>query len=125
MTNIFIKTYGCSLNQSDAESLAGILLKAKFEIVDDEKKAHLIIVNTCCVKRPTEYKIFKYLDEIKKLNKPIIVTGCMAQAMPEKVREFSLLGTYQLPNIVMVVEEALSGNTVHLVVKEKIGRAHV
>jgi MiaB-like tRNA modifying enzyme len=122
MARIYIKSFGCSVNQSDAEVLAGILLKGGLNIVNSEEDAALIIVNTCCVKRPTEIKIMKYLDELKKLKKPVIVTGCIAQAMPEKVKEFSLLGTFQLHNIITVVEETLSGNIVHLVVKEKSPR---
>ena len=125
MTKIYIKTFGCSLNQSDSEVLAGALQKAQFEIVYTLSKADLIIVNSCCVKKPTENKFFRYLNLLKKQNKPIIIAGCMAQALPERVKEFSLIGTYQLQNIVTVVEEILSGNTVHLIVKEKNPRLNL
>ena len=57
MTNIYIETYGCSNSQAEAEMMAGLLKQAGFEIVDDEKKADLIIIVTCYVKTPTEQKI--------------------------------------------------------------------
>jgi len=125
MTNIFIKTFGCAINQSDSEVLAGYLHNAQFDITDNIDEANLIIVNTCCVKKPTENNFFRYLDEIKKLRKPIVITGCIPQIMPEKVKEFSLLGTSQLTNIVDVVEETLNGSVVHLLVKEKNPRLNL
>jgi len=125
MTKACIKTYGCSLNQSDSEVLAGILEKAGFDIVNNTTDAEIIIINSCCVKKPTENKFFKYLDEIKKLRKPIVIGGCIPQAMSERVKEFSLLGTYQLKHIVTVVEETLNGNIVHMLVKEKNERLNL
>ena len=36
MTSIYIETYGCSLNFSDSERMAGLLKQAKFEIIENE-----------------------------------------------------------------------------------------
>jgi MiaB-like tRNA modifying enzyme len=122
MDKIFIKTYGCSLNISDSEAIAGLLKQAKFEIVKAEDEADLIIVNTCIVKEPTESKILKYLIELKKKDKKIVVAGCMSQALPEKLLGFSLIGTGQIKRVVEVVEETMHGNTVVLIAREKIQR---
>ena len=65
MTAIFIKTYGCTLNQSDSEVMAGLLKNAQFEIVDNLEDAFVVIINTCTVKGPAENKFFNYLEEIK------------------------------------------------------------
>jgi len=125
MAKIFIKTYGCSLNQSDSEVMAGLLKKAKFEIVEKSKEADLIIINTCTVKRPTEKRFFKYLDKVKKLNKPIIIAGCIPQTDPEKVAGYSLVGTSQINNIVEIVEETINGGQLISLTKDKNQRLNL
>lgn len=118
MTKIFIKTYGCSLNQSDSEVMAGLLKKADFELVKNAKQADLIIINTCTVKRLTEKRFFKYLEKINKLDKPIVIAGCIPQTDPEKVPGYSLVGTSQITNIVEIVEETINGSTLVSLAKE-------
>jgi MiaB-like tRNA modifying enzyme len=108
MAKIFIKTYGCSLNQSDSEAMAGLLKKADFEIANNSKDADLIIINTCTVKMPAERKFFRYLEEIKGLEKPVIIAGCIPQTDPEKLEGYSLIGTSQITNIVDIVENTLN-----------------
>ena len=65
MTKIYIETYGCSLNQSDSEVMAGLLKKADFDIVDTIEDSDVLIINSCTVKGPTENKFFKRLEQIK------------------------------------------------------------
>lgn len=125
MTKIFIKTFGCSLNQSDSEVMAGLLKKADFEIVNSSKKADLVIINTCTVKGAAEKKFFKYLEKVKLLDKPIIIAGCISQTDPEKVAGYSLLGTSQINNIVEIVEETINGSTLISLSKEKNQRLNL
>jgi len=115
---IFNKTFGCTLNRSDSEVMAGLLKKEGYKIVDDEDKADLVIINTCTVKGPTENKFYRYLKNIK--DKKIIIAGCIPQADPElKILEkYSLIGVNQLVKIGFVVEKTLKGNTVKLLKKE-------
>ncbi len=85
--NIYVETYGCSANKNNSEIIAGLLEKAGCLITKIEN-ADLIIINSCVVKGPTETKILakirKYLREFP--HKKIIVTGCIANAEPEKVK---------------------------------------
>lgn len=112
-----MKTFGCSLNSSDSEVISG-LLKDTFTIVDDEDSADLVIVNTCVVKEKTVSHLWSYLDSLKAKQKKIIVAGCGPQSMPERFAEYSMIGTSQISNILMVVEETLAGNTVALIAIE-------
>jgi len=118
MENIYIKTYGCALNVSDSERLAGILEKAGFNIVDDEEEAVLVIVNTCIVKEPSQETALSYIRQLKEKNKKIVVAGCLPQAVPDKLKEVSMIGVEQLENIVEIVEETLNGNSVVLIARE-------
>ena len=116
MTKIYIKTFGCALNRSDSELMAGLLIQAKFEIVDSPEEAFVIIINTCTVKSPSEAKFFTYLEKLKQKYKykKFIITGCIPQTDPKKLRGNSLLGTSQLTNIVQLVEETLNDNPVEM-----------
>ena len=90
MTKVFIKTYGCSLNLSDSEAMAGILRKKGFSLTSEEE-AEVIIINSCTVKDATEAKFFRYLEGIKK---PVVITGCIAQTDPGRLAGHSLGGRY-------------------------------
>jgi MiaB-like tRNA modifying enzyme len=125
MTSIFIKTYGCALNQSDSEVMLGLLKKAKFEIAQSIDCADVVIINTCTVKNPTERKFFNYLDKIKDMGKQIIIAGCIPQTNPEKVGGYSLIGVSQISNIVEIVEEAINGNAVESLSYEKFQRLNL
>jgi MiaB-like tRNA modifying enzyme len=125
-TKIFIKTFGCALNQSDSELMAGLLKKADFEIVDNEEDAFVIIINTCSVKQPTENKFFKYLEHLKTYeHKKIIIAGCIPQTLPEKLKGYPLLGTSQVSNIVQLVEEVINNNPIEMLAKENLQRLNL
>lgn len=112
MISIFIQTFGCSLNVSDSEVMAGLLEKADFKIVHKPEEAALIIINSCNVKGRTQNLFFSYLEQMQQLKKPIIVGGCIPKTLPARVAEFSLISPDQLNMIVEVVEETLNGNTI-------------
>jgi MiaB-like tRNA modifying enzyme len=127
MTKVYIKTFGCALNQSDSELMAGLLKQARFEIVDNPEDAFVIIINTCTVKGPSESKFFTYLEKLKKeyKYKKIIITGCIPQTEPKKLQGYPLLGTSQLTNIVQLVEETMHENPVEMLSKEKLPRLNL
>lgn len=114
-TKIYLETAGCSANQADSEQMAGLLKRAKFEIVDDPEEAYILIFSTCTVKGPTERKFFNRLEEVKQKyhHKIIIIAGCIPQSDPEKVSNYSLIGPRQIHKVVEVVEEAINGNILH------------
>lgn len=116
MTHVHIRTAGCAHNFADSEQMAGLLKQAHFDLVDNLEDAYVIIFNTCAVKGPTETVFYRNLQSAREKypNKIIIVTGCIAQADPEKLKEYALLGTNQIHKIVEVVEEALHDNKVRL-----------
>lgn len=112
---VFIDSYGCTFNKSDAQIMAGFLDDENIELVDSVEKSDVIIINTCYVKLPTENKI---IYKIKKLqqdfpNKKIIVSGCMVEIDPEKLDKIapncSWIGPHQLDKTVKVVKKAYDG----------------
>ena len=104
--NIFIKTYGCQMNERDSEAFAGMLVKAGHTIVSTETEADVLLFNTCSVREQAERKAIGKIGYMKKLKakKPDIiigVMGCMAQRLGDKLFEELphldfVLGTGQL-----------------------------
>lgn len=81
---IFVKTFGCSLNQHDSEVIKGVLVTHGYEVVEEMEKAEVIIVNTCAVKQPTENKVINFLKKLS--GKKILVTGCLPLINLERLR---------------------------------------
>ena len=80
----YVRTYGCQANERDSETLCGMLKQMGFQLVDDEKIADLIILNTCAIRQNAEDKVFGeigYLKQFKDTNPELIIAlcGCMAQ----------------------------------------------
>ena len=79
-----IDTMGCQMNENDSNKYAGILESMGFKKQLDEKKANLILFNTCCVRENAENTLFGRLGflknrRIKEKNVFIVVVGCMTQ----------------------------------------------
>lgn len=102
MTRIFIKTYGCQANFGDSEVLAGVLKNENFEIVDNEKRADFVIVNSCSVKNKTQSKILDYIKKNK--NKKIIVGGCLTKTINLRDKFPNIHGLFDTNSITKVPE---------------------
>jgi tRNA-2-methylthio-N6-dimethylallyladenosine synthase len=94
MNRVFIKTYGCQMNERDSEAVAFKLQERGYEIVEDEAIADVVLLNTCSVRDQAEQKAIGkagHLAHRKKKNQKFIfgVMGCMAQNRGEEL--FDLL----------------------------------
>lgn len=80
----FTYTYGCQMNESDSEVMAGILEEAGYTRAARVEDADLALINTCCVRRTAENKVWGLLGSLGHLKKRrpgmvIAVSGCMPQ----------------------------------------------
>jgi len=89
---VFIKTFGCQMNERDSEALAGLLQDAGFAVSDSPKEADVILFNTCSVREHAEERVWSVLGQLKKrqkgslIKKPIIgIIGCMAQNYKDEI----------------------------------------
>ena len=92
MNRVFIKTYGCQMNERDSEAVASKLRIRGYSIVDDDKNADIVLLNTCSVRDQSEQKAIGkagYLSSRKKGNPNFVlgVMGCMAQNYGENLLE--------------------------------------
>jgi tRNA-2-methylthio-N6-dimethylallyladenosine synthase len=84
MNRVYIKTYGCQMNERDSEQVAMSLRDRGYSVVDNEFDADVVLLNTCSVRDQAEQKAIGkagYLAK-RKRSEPdfkIGVLGCMAQ----------------------------------------------
>ncbi len=112
----FVQTWGCQMNEEDSEQIGLHLQEIGFEPAASMMEAHVILLNTCSVRRKPEDKAFSMLGELiplKKAKPDLIlgVCGCMAQARADEIHRRAphvdfVVGTGQLAQIPGLVEEA-------------------
>ncbi len=84
MNRVYIKTYGCQMNERDSDAVAAMLRGKGYSMVDNEQEADVVLLNTCSVRDQAEQKAIGkagHLTKRKKKNPNFIlgVMGCMAQ----------------------------------------------
>jgi tRNA-2-methylthio-N6-dimethylallyladenosine synthase len=81
---VFIRTFGCQMNEYDSDKMADVLHAAEgYEKTDDVEQADLILFNTCSVREKAQEKVFTDLGRVKSLKRArpgllIGVGGCVA-----------------------------------------------
>lgn len=56
MPKVYIKTYGCQMNERDSEQVARMFIQGGYTITDQEEEADAILINTCSVRDQAEQK---------------------------------------------------------------------
>jgi len=84
MNRVFIKTYGCQMNERDSEAVAAMLRARGYRIVASEDDCDVLLLNTCSVRDAAEQKAIGkagYAQKRKRRNPDFIlgILGCMAQ----------------------------------------------
>ena len=84
MNRVFIKTYGCQMNERDSEAVAALLRARGYRIVDSEDACDVLLLNTCSVRDAAEQKAIGKAASVqrrKRRNPDFVlgILGCMAQ----------------------------------------------
>ena len=82
---IFIKTFGCQMNEYDSNRILDVVKKIGFEKTNVIEDSNCFILNTCHIRDKSKEKVYHEIvivkKKFKKKRKPIvIVAGCVAQA---------------------------------------------
>jgi tRNA-2-methylthio-N6-dimethylallyladenosine synthase len=79
---VFIKTFGCQMNEYDSDKMADVLGAAQgYQQTQDVEEADLILFNTCSVREKAQEKVFSDLGRVRHLKEKgvlIGVGGCVA-----------------------------------------------
>ena len=106
---VYVKTYGCTLNQSDSERIKGVLNTDKnVEIVDSLDKCDLEIINSCTVKNTAEEKLYREIRSAESKGKKVVVAGCVPQAekslIGTKLKKYSIIGPNNINDVTKVIK---------------------
>jgi len=88
---VFIKTFGCQMNEYDSDKMADVLNVAEGLVkTDTPEDADVILLNTCSVREKAQEKVFSDLGRLRELKqtKPELVIGvggCVASQEGEAI----------------------------------------
>ena len=87
---IFIKTFGCQMNEYDSNRIYDTVKKIGFEKTDKYEDANCYLLNTCHIRDKAKEKVYHEIGRVKKIfrskSKPlVIIVGCVAQAEHEEM----------------------------------------
>ncbi|NNE91555.1 MAG: tRNA (N6-isopentenyl adenosine(37)-C2)-methylthiotransferase MiaB, partial [Verrucomicrobiales bacterium] len=117
MPTVYLKTYGCQMNERDSEQVAQMFVDRGFTITPAADEADVILVNTCSVRDQAEQKALGNMGQLGKHRRhnPKIIygfMGCMAQSrgqdLLDQVPHLDLVaGTQKYHRVVDHVEEIM------------------
>ena len=90
---LYLKTFGCQMNEYDSARMADVLRVAEgLELTDDIERADVVLLNTCSIREKAEDKVFSYLgvySELKERRPGLLigVGGCVASQEGEGILE--------------------------------------
>ena len=120
MPSVFIKTYGCQMNERDSEAVAAQLVAKGYTLAPSEAVADVVLLNTCSVRDFAEKKAIGKMQNLAadvRKNRPNVVLGflgCMAQSrgqeLIDKLPDVDLvLGTQKFHHAADYLDEILAG----------------
>ena len=82
---IFIKTFGCQMNEYDSNRIYDSVKKIDYEKTENYEDANCYLLNTCHIRDKAKEKVYHEIGRVKKIfrskRKPlVIIAGCVAQA---------------------------------------------
>ncbi|OUR83976.1 tRNA (N6-isopentenyl adenosine(37)-C2)-methylthiotransferase MiaB [Cycloclasticus sp. 46_120_T64] len=92
MKKLFIRTYGCQMNEYDSDKMAAVLAESHgLVLTDNEKEADVLLLNTCSIREKAQERVFHQLGRwrpLKERNKNLLigVGGCVASQEGKVIR---------------------------------------
>jgi tRNA-2-methylthio-N6-dimethylallyladenosine synthase len=120
MPSVFIKTYGCQMNERDSESVAAQLVKKGYVLAPSEQVADVVLLNTCSVRDMAEQKALGKMTTLvgqarkKRPGQIFGFMGCMAQSrgreLIDRLPDVDLvLGTQKFHRAADYIDDILAG----------------
>jgi len=117
------------MNKLDTALVTASLKEAGYELIEGEKDADVVLMNTCSVREHAEQRVLSHLGHLKHIKKSrpglvVGVIGCMAQRLGNKLLEHEAVdivcGPAQIPQITKLVTETLQEKKETIAVTKKI-----
>jgi len=133
MPSVYLKTYGCQMNERDSEAVAAQLVAKGYTLAPSESAADVILLNTCSVRDLAEQKALNKMVNLvaeTRRDRPGVVLGfmgCMAQSrgqeLIDRLPDVDLvLGTQKFHRVAECLDDILAGRVEKIVdVAEELG----
>jgi tRNA-2-methylthio-N6-dimethylallyladenosine synthase len=126
MPSVYIKTYGCQMNERDSEAVAAQLVAKGYTLAPSETVADVILLNTCSVRDLAEQKALRKMENLAaeiRRDRPDVVLGfmgCMAQSrgqeLIDRLPDVDLvLGTQKFHRAADCLDEIIAGRAEKIV----------
>ena len=112
----YIETYGCQMNDYDSRIVESMLRSEGFSPAEDKEQADLLLLNSCCVRRHAEERVFSLIAQYKRLkaDRPSMklgLIGCTARKYGSTLLEkFPQLDIVAGPDDYRAMMETLRGD---------------
>ena len=123
MPSVYVKTYGCQMNERDSEAVAAQLVAKGYTLAPSEHVADVILLNTCSVRDMAEQKALNKMENLAadiRRSRPKVVLGfmgCMAQSRGQELID-------RLPDVDLVVGTQKFHRTADYLDEILAGRRH-
>ena len=89
---LYLRSFGCQMNDYDSEKIADLLAQNGYERTEDVHEADLVVFNTCSIREKAQEKVFSDLGRVREAKKEagkddmvIAVGGCVASQEGKKI----------------------------------------
>ena len=83
---IFIKTFGCQMNEYDSNRIFDTVKKIGYNKTNVYEEANCYILNTCHIRDKAKEKVYHEIGRVKKIfrskNKPLVIVACLLYTSP-------------------------------------------
>lgn len=108
-------TYGCKVNQAEAQKWEKILKLKGYTVTAKPEEANLWIINTCAVTHKAEVQSRQIINKAKKLGKKAFVTGCYVELCKLNDSEnLKVVPNFKKDNIINYFERVNKTDTLNI-----------
>jgi tRNA-2-methylthio-N6-dimethylallyladenosine synthase len=112
MPRVYIKTYGCQMNERDTEQVSQMFVERGYTMTQTDSDADVVLINTCSVRDQAEQKALGKMGMVRRRRIPLVTgfMGCMAQSRGPELLEKQVdlvVGTQKYHRVVEYVDQII------------------
>jgi tRNA-2-methylthio-N6-dimethylallyladenosine synthase len=124
MPRVYIKTYGCQMNERDTEQVSQMFLERGYTMTGSDADADVVLINTCSVRDQAEQKALGKMGMVRRRRVPLVTgfMGCMAQSRGPELLETKVdlvVGTQKYHRVVDYVDQIIRAKEEQLMDDER------
>jgi tRNA-2-methylthio-N6-dimethylallyladenosine synthase len=124
MPRVYIKTYGCQMNERDTEQVSQMFIERGYTMTRTETDADVVLINTCSVRDQAEQKAIGKMGMVRRRRVPLVAgfMGCMAQSRGADLLSTKVdlvVGTQKYHRVVDYVEQIVRAKEAQLMDDER------